>query len=92
MRLCMGNEEFILCVRKQFPGGRLTNDLLGKKIWEEIRRLDPSAEIVVRDQPCLWGDSPEITSELTLPKTAAQFSFAIEILPAIYAFLGTLGR
>ena len=86
----MGNDEFILHIRKHFQNCEISNDQLGKTIWQWLRDNDPTAEIVERDEPCQWGNSPEITSETTLPKTAAQFRFSINILPRLYEFIGNM--
>ncbi|HEY6871401.1 MAG TPA: hypothetical protein VI298_01610 [Geobacteraceae bacterium] len=90
MNITMGNDEFILFIRKNFPNCRIPNDQLGKTIWHWLEMNDPSSEIVERDQPCQWGNSEAITSEFSLPKTATQFRFSIETLPQLYAFLGTI--
>jgi hypothetical protein len=88
MTIRMGNDEFILHIRKNFPNCIISNDQLGKRIWQWIEMHDPFSEIIVRDQPCQWGNSELTTSEVLLPKTATQFQFSIAILPQLYAFLG----
>jgi hypothetical protein len=90
MAIKMGNDEFILHIRKNFPNCAISNDQLGKRIWQWLRENDPTAKIAVHDQPCHWGNSEEITSEITLPKTAAQFSFSAAILPLLYGYLAAL--
>lgn len=90
MSITMGNDEFILYVRKNFPNCRVPNDQLGKTIWQWLKANDLSAKIIERDQPCQWGDFGTITSDISLPKTATQFRFAIETLPCLYTFLGTI--
>ncbi|MCA1780177.1 MAG: hypothetical protein LC637_12595 [Xanthomonadaceae bacterium] len=91
MSIQMGNDEFILYTRKNFKNCHITNDQLGKTIWHWLQENDPTSEIIERGQPCMWGSSEVITSEMTLPKTAAQFQFSITILPQLYAFLGKVG-
>ena len=86
----MGNDEFILYVRKNGFGQTLTNPTLGKKIWEYIQKLDPTAKIVERDQPCRWGDKGSFVGERNLPKTATQFEFSEHLLTNIYGFLQEL--
>lgn len=88
-KIRMGDDEFILYVRKNGFGKKLTNPTLGKKIWEYIQKLDPTAKIVERDQPCRWGDTGSC-NELNLPKTATQFEFSEHLLPNIYGFLQEL--
>jgi len=90
MTINMGNDEFILYIRKNFKGCQITNDKLGKIIWLWLRENDSSSEIIERDQPCQWGNSEQITSGTTLPKTATQFRLSIETLPMLYEFLGTI--
>ena len=90
MSITMGNDEFILYIRKNFINCPISNDQLGKTIWNWLQENDLSTQIIERDQPCQWGNSEEITSEVSLPKTAAQFQFAIETLPQLYTFLGTI--
>ena len=90
MSITMGNDEFILCIRKNFPNCSISNDKLGKTIWHWLQNNDLSSKIIVRDQPCQWGNSEEITSEVSLPKTATQFKFTIQTLPQLFAFLGTI--
>jgi hypothetical protein len=86
----MGNDEFILHIRKRFQSCEMTNDQIGKAIWQWLRDNDENARIVERDEPCRWGNFPEITSERALPKTATQFRFSIETLPRLYRFIGDL--
>jgi hypothetical protein len=95
MVITMGNDEFILYIRKNNPDCQIQNDQLGKMIWQWLEKYgqegsDPSPKIVERDQPCQWGNSAEITSELSLPKSAAQFEFSIEKLPQLYTLLGDI--
>jgi len=92
MSINMGNDEFILYIRKNFRNCQISNDKLGKAIWHWLHENDSSAEIIERDQPCQWGNSEDITSEFTLPKTAAQFRFSIETLPRLYEFLGNIAN
>lgn len=87
MHITMGNDEFILYIRKNFMSRHATNDRLGKMIWKWLVRNDPAAVIVERDQPCRWGDSGTITSDTSLPKTATQFRFSRAALPDLYAYL-----
>jgi hypothetical protein len=92
MSIQMGNDEFILYIRKNFPRCEQTNDWLGKQIWQWIRNADPTAEIVEKDVPCYWNIPGDAIDRLRLPKTAARFSFRREILPELYTFLDQLGQ
>ncbi len=90
MNLVMGNDEFILYIRKQHPNCRMPNDALGKRAWEWIREQGGQKE--GEDEPCYWGDTGTFVSEDKLPKTATQFSFDSSILPRLYEFLNELGE
>ena len=91
--ITMGNDEFILYIRKRYDCS-ITNDQLGRRIWERLSQLDRNAEQVEEDQRCQWNDGEErdFMHALRLPKTATQFSFDSAILPRLYAFLDQLGR
>lgn len=91
-QLTMGNDEFILYIRKNFQSCRLPNDVLGRKIWEWLEKL-PSAEArqVESDKECIWGSHGNFVSETRLPKTATQFEFNYCVLPEIYRYLSVLG-
>ena len=91
MNIVMGNDEFILYIRKQHRGCRTPNDALGKRIWEWIREQDGQKE-GEEDKLCYWGDTGTFISEYELPKTAAQFSFDSSNLPRLYEFLNELGE
>lgn len=88
----MGNDEFILYLRKNYQQCNIENDQLGKRIWEEIQRLDDNARILNRDQSCEWEIEGDSISPTRLPKTATQFLFDRRILISIYNFLDELGN
>lgn len=90
MSITMGNDEFILYIRKNFRSCRIPNDQLGKTIWQWLQRNDITATKSPEDRACEWGNSDAITSETSLPKTAAQFRFSRATLPALYAYLDTI--
>ena len=85
-RITMGNDEFILFIRKIFPQCQQTNAQLGKSIWIWIRD-NASGTKTVDDQPCYWGDQTASVSDTQLPATATQFEFEISALPDLYRFL-----
>lgn len=87
----MGNDEFILYLRKNYPNCNTENDQLGRRIWEEIQRLDNNATIINSDQQCEWEIEGNSISSTMLPKTATQFSFDRTILISIYNYLNELG-
>lgn len=92
--ITMGNDEFILYIRKNHSGCSVTNDQLGKRIWMWIRDQDPSASKAGSGDavPCLWGDSAQNLGELALPNTATQFTFDRTLLPGLYDLLDNLGQ
>ena len=88
--IIMGDDEFILHVRKNGFGQNSENPELGRKIWVWIRAHDTGATKIQKDQACRWGDAGSFISEDDLPKTATQFKFDEAILPELYRFLSTL--
>jgi hypothetical protein len=90
-QIVMGNDEFILFIRKNFPDCSMTTNQLGKKIWTWLRDADPRAEIIEKGLPCYWGDKGDFISADRLPKTATQFKFDINVLPDLYEYLCELG-
>jgi len=89
-RIRMGNDEFILYVRKNHDC-RLTNEPLGRQIWIWIRE-NANGRKTEEDQPCRWGDTGAHIGEYRLPKTATQFEFDAAALPDLYAFLEQVAR
>lgn len=88
--ITMGDDEFILYMRKNNFGVQRLNPEIGKKIWEWIKSEDTNACIYKKDQKCLWGDTGSFVNADGLPKTATQFQFDEALLPDLYRFLGTL--
>jgi hypothetical protein len=87
-RITMGNDEFILYIRKNSHTTK-TNDVLGREIWNWIKSNDPSAK-EMNPQPCRWGNTGAFIADDNLPKTATQFEFDIRLLIDLYTFLLTL--
>ncbi len=85
----MGNDEFILYVRKNGRAAGMSTAELGKKIgnWLEV---NANATKVAQRQPCRWGDTGLFIDKDDLPKTATQFSFDRDDLPHLYDFLDGL--
>jgi hypothetical protein len=52
MSMTMGNDEFILYIRKRYPDCATSNDALGRGIWRWIRAADPQASKLVEDEDC----------------------------------------
>lgn len=84
----MGNDEFILYIRKNTTSCSLTNDQLGKQIWQWLK--SKGATKVQEDKPCFWEThGASIDAEL-LPKTSAQFEFDRALLPELFTYLDEL--
>lgn len=88
----MGNDEFILFIRKNYPNCKISNGDLGKKIWFWLSNNASQAKQTEEDQPCYWGDQGAFIGGKKLPKTATQFEFGVCILPALFNFLKELGE
>jgi hypothetical protein len=89
--MIMGNDEFILYIRKRYPNCMQSTSELGRRIYQRIVQMDSNAHIVQEDAPCYWGDTGDFVAEDKLPKTAAQISFDPSILPQLFGFLDGLG-
>ena len=86
----MGNDEFILYVRKHSKDCTKSTRELGRRIWLWIRDNDSNARKYIESQPCLWEDTGLFVSEHNLPKTATQFIFDRALLPRLYDYLDTM--
>jgi len=86
--IIMGNDEFILYIRKKDQNCNISNDQLGKMIWSWLR--DRGALKTEEDKPCLWVRFADNTDEFNLPKTAAQFEFDRALLPELYDYLDSI--
>jgi transcriptional regulator with XRE-family HTH domain len=89
----MGNDEFILYIRKSHPNCATSNDQLGKRIWEWIKEHDATATKAGSGEavPCMWGDTGAHLGETKLPYKATQFRFERSLLPSLYDLLDALG-
>ncbi|NPD86430.1 hypothetical protein HNS38_16780 [Lentimicrobium sp. L6] len=83
----MGNDEFILYIRKTSDCKTHTN-VLGSQIskWFKSQAIEPKD----RDVKCFWEIHGASIDEEILPKTAAQFEFDRAILPELYSYLDKL--
>lgn len=92
-KITMGNDEFILYIRKQHPNCQISTKDLGRYIWEWIIEHDHNAKQVEEDLPCLWAtnNGAKNIDEMKLPKTATQFEFNRNLLPELYCHLDELG-
>lgn len=89
-RIRMGNDEFILHIRKHYPS-RWSNDQLGKRIWVFLRD-HAEGQKVAEDVPCKWNTMIRSRAPDALPVTAAHFEFRADALPAIFRFLRELAE
>jgi len=87
-KITMGNDEFILYIRKNNKNCKISNDQLGKSIWVWIQDKDGNA-VQKGEINCLWGENANHINALDLPKTATQFEFDRKILPELYDYLDT---
>ena len=82
----MGNDEFILYVRKHHESKYDT-----KKLGELICKwLKEHAGLEEKNIECLWGEQAKNVAPDKLPKKASQFVFDRDYLPALYDYLDTL--
>lgn len=87
----MGNDEFILYIRKNYNCA-LTNDQLGKKIWLWLVEQKTFAKQIKVGQDCLWGKNIDNKEGLGLPKTATQFEFDRNLITKLYDKLDEFGK
>jgi transcriptional regulator with XRE-family HTH domain len=92
-RIQMGNDEFILYIRKNHTSCTTSNDRIGRLTWEWIERRDATAKQLNdgKSMPCSWTDTGAHIGETKLPKTATQFEFERNLLPELYDHLAALG-
>jgi hypothetical protein len=90
IRITMGNDEFILYIRKWHPNCKISTPQLGKSIWIWLR--DKGA-IKLKEQPqhTYWVKAEKVEIEM-LPEHATQFEFKRSLLPELYTYLDELGR
>lgn len=87
----MGNDEFILYVRKHNKESKYETKKLGELICKWLKEHAGLEEKEIEyDVECFWGEQANNVAPDKLPKTAAQFVFDRDILPALYDYLDTL--
>lgn len=87
----MGNDEFILYIRKQNPTCTYDTKKLGELICKWLKEnagLDENK--IEYDRECLWGANANNVSPDKLPKKASQFEFNRSKLPDLYNYLDSL--
>ena len=86
--IIMGNDEFILYIRKKSVNCTLTNDQLSKLIWNWLR--ENGAKKIEDDKLSKWSNDANNKDSKGLPQTAAQFEFDRAILSKLYCYLDEL--
>lgn len=87
----MGNDEFILYVRKRNPNCKYDTKKLGELICKWLKEhAELEEKDIEYDVECLWGEQANNVAPDKLPKTASQFVFDRDKLPALYDYLDTL--
>ena len=72
----MGNDEFILYVRKQNSTCKYDTKKLGELICKWLKEhAGLEDKNIEYDRECLWGEHADNVSPDKLPKTASQFEF-----------------
>jgi hypothetical protein len=83
----MGNDEFILYIRKNSTNCNIPNNRLGRLIWVWLRKN--GATKIAENQKCYWGKHAGNIGNFNLPKTSAQFEFNRSVLPELFTYLGS---
>lgn len=87
-KIKMGNDEFILYIRKWRPSCITTTKDLGKLIWKWLRKRG-AIKVKIKPIPSYWDKSDRVNKDM-LPAHATQFEFDRNLLPELYEYLGTL--
>lgn len=88
-RITMGNDEFILYIRKNYDC-KIANPQLGRRIWVWLRD-NANGEYASDQRAALWGQSIPAVARTGLPGSATQFEFDRNTMPDLYRFLDQLG-
>jgi hypothetical protein len=88
-KIQMGNDEFILYIRKNYEACSIGNRELGKKTWAW---LEPKGATKVKELPqhTYWVKAEKVEDGM-LPEHATQFEFDRSLLPELYNYLDELG-
>lgn len=89
-RITMGNDEFILYIRKWHPGCETTTKELGKKIWVWLKKKG-AVKSSIKPKHSYWDKSEKVNKDM-LPEHATQFEFDRTLLPELYSYLDELGQ
>ena len=88
--IIMGDDEFILYIRKHHPNCNQFSNILAKQIssWFKEHSIEPFKNNV----PSKWDIIGKNIDPQILPKTAAMFEFDRNLLPKLFDKLDELGR
>ena len=87
-KITMGNDEFILYIRKWHPECTTITKDLGKKIWIWLRKHG-AQKSPIKPQHSYWDESKKVNKDM-LPKHATQFEFDRALLPQLFSYLDEL--
>lgn len=88
-KITMGNDEFILYIRKWHPNCLISTKELGKKIWRWLRKRG-AEKSPIKPVHSYWDKSGKVNKDM-LPEHATQFEFDRKLLPELYDYLDELG-
>lgn len=89
-KITMGNDEFILYIRKWHPDCKTITSQLGKLVWIWLEAKG-SIKSPLKPKHSYWDKSDKVNKEM-LPADATQFEFDRSILPDLYDYLDYLGQ
>ncbi|MDD4575162.1 MAG: hypothetical protein PHI36_01920 [Bacteroidales bacterium] len=89
-KITMGNDEFILYIRKWHPNCKTSTQVLGKSIWIWLKEKK-ATKLKEQPQHAYWVKAEKVEIEM-LPEHATQFEFERSLLPELYKFLDELGK
>lgn len=84
-KITMGNDEFILYIRKWHSKCETITSQLGKEIWVWLKTK--GAVKSPKKPNCSYWDKSDKVNKDMLPKHATQFEFDRSLLPNLYDYL-----
>lgn len=87
--ITMGNDEFILYIRKWHPDCEIITSQLGKEIWVWLENKG-AVKSPKKPKHSYWDKSDKVNKDM-LPEHATQFEFDRSLLPELYNYLDYLG-
>ncbi len=88
-KIKMGNDEFILYIRKWHPECKTITSQLGKSIWLWLD-ANGATKCQPKSKHSYWDKSDKVNKDM-LPADATQFEFDRNLLPKLYDYLDSLG-